>query len=473
MNLLVSGAALLLACIAFFGYDIVSFRESVVRGLSIQAQIIAANSITAIMFNDPHSAETTLSALRASPHVVSAEIYTPDGQPFAGYWRQGGNHTPPPVPSLPAGTDETFHFANGEVWLVRRIVFQGKQTGTVYIEADLQVLYDRLRTYAIIVAIVLLMSMLAALLISSVSQRVISRPVIHLADMARIVSREKNYSVRAPPPDDENEIAALVGAFNDMLAQIQQRDAALQQAHDELEARVQARTAELQEAEEKLRKLSNRLLQLRDEERRQIARELHDSSGQNLVALSINLSMLQSEAEKWGPKAAKALNDSLGLVRTVLQEVRTISYLLHPPLLDDAGLESALRWFVDGFVERSDISVSLELPPHLGRLPTELETAFFRVVQECLTNIHRHSGSTSASIRIVQEPTQIRLEVSDQGKGISPGLDPAPSGRPGVGISGMQERLRQLGGRLEIQSGREGTTVVAIVPLRTDALEQS
>lgn len=465
MNMLVSGVALLLACISFFVYDIVSYRASVVRGLSIQAQIVASNSISAIVFNDPHSAEVTLSAFRASPHIISAEIYTLEGQPFAGYWRDNGNHRPPQAPQLESGNDEFYHFTNGGVVLVRRIVFQGKAMGIVYIRADLDVLYDRLRTYSVIAVIVLLISMLAALLISSISQRVISNPVMQLAEMARVISREKNYSVRAPPPNDRNEIAALVEAFNDMLAQIQQRDSALQLAHDELDARVKERTVELQQAEEKLRKLSNRLLQLRDEERRQIARELHDSSGQNLVALSINLSMLQIEAQKWGPKAMKALNDSIALVKTVLQEVRTISYLLHPPLLDDAGLESALRWFVDGFVERSNISVSLELPPNLGRLPTEMETTLFRVVQECLTNIHRHSESTSASIRLTREPGEICLEVSDQGKGISPEIALNQERPPGVGISGMQERLRQLGGLLQIRSGSEGTTVIATVPL--------
>jgi signal transduction histidine kinase len=472
MNLLVSGTALLLACAAFFGYDIVSYRASIVRGLSIQAQIVASNSISAIVFNDPHSAEVTLSAFRASPHVISAEIYTLEGQPFAGYWRDNENHVPPPAPRLKAGAEESFYFTNGKVVLVRRIIFQGKPIGVVAMQDDLQVLYDRLRTYAIIVAIVLLISMLAALLVSSVSQRVISQPVIQLAEMARAISREKNYSVRAPTPGDQNEISTLVQAFNDMLAQIQQRDSALQQAHDELEMRVKERTAELQEAEEKLRKLSNRLLQLRDEERRQIARELHDSSGQNLVALSINLSMLQAQAESWGPKAVKGLNDSLSLVKTVLQEVRTISYLLHPPLLDDAGLESALRWFVDGFVERSNIAVTLELPPDLGRLPMEVETALFRVVQESLTNIHRHSGSVSASIRVVREQTKIRLEISDKGRGMSPNLHLSES-RPGVGISGMQERLRQLGGQLQIHSGSEGTTVIAELPLHSEAQAQS
>jgi signal transduction histidine kinase len=464
MNMLVSGIALLLACAAFFAYDIISYRQAIARNLSIQAQIIASNTASALIFNDPHAAEMTLSAFRVSPRIVTAEIYTTDRRPFAGYWRDKGG-PPKALPKLPPGSDEMYWFSGGNISLVRAITFQGKFIGTVFITADLGTLYARLRSYAIIALGVLLMSMLAAWLVSSISQRVISQPLMTLADTARTVSRDKNYSLRAASPDTRNEIATLVEAFNDMLAEIQRRDSALQEAHDELEIRVQKRTAELRQAEDKLRALSARLLQLRDEERREIARELHDSSGQNLAALNINLSILQQEANKWGPKASKAVSDSMELAQNVLQEVRTISYLLHPPLLDDAGLESAIRWFIDGFVERSGIPVSFEVSIGTERLPAEMETAIFRVVQECLTNIHRHSESPNAKIHLSAEADQIMLEVRDSGKGMPKESDLSIGGRAGVGISGMQERIRRLGGRLEIQSDGRGTIVTAIVPL--------
>ncbi len=469
MNMLVSGVALLLACGSFFAYDIVSFREAIVRSLRTQAQIISANSLSSLVFNDPHTAEQTLAALKTSTHIMSAEIYTPDGKPFAGYWRDGASHNLPQA-KLPKGMQENYSFQGREVDLVRTIVLQGNVIGFVSIRADLQTLTARLRSYAFIVITVLLISMLAALGISALSQKAISEPVMELANAAYIVSKDKNYAVRAPAPQNQNEIATLVEAFNQMLTQIQQRDDELQQAHDQLEARVKQRTAELQLAEEKLRVLSNRLLQLRDEERRQIARELHDSTGQNLAALSINLSMVQNEASKWGPRAGKAMEDSIHIVKNVLQEVRTISYLLHPPLLDDAGLGSALRWLVDGFVARSHIAVTLEIPQDCGRLSRDLETALFRVVQECLTNVHRHSGSSSASIRITRESDFIRLEVQDAGKGMVP--ESMLKAKLGVGIAGMQERMRQLGGRLEIHSGSHGTTVVAIAPLYAGAAAQ-
>jgi len=170
-----------------------------------------------------------------------------------------------------------------------------------------------------------------------------------------------------------------------------------------------------------------------------------------------------------------ALNDSENLVRDMSKEVRTISHLLHPPLLDEAGLASALRWYVDGFVQRSRIQVDLDLPEDFPRLPSEVETAIFRVVQECLTNIHRHSGSPVAKIRVRQQHEQILVDIEDQGKGIplEKREELATSGTPGVGIRGMRERLRQLGGTLEIDSNTGGTVVTVQLPVedrsRTDA----
>jgi signal transduction histidine kinase len=241
----------------------------------------------------------------------------------------------------------------------------------------------------------------------------------------------------------------------------------LRDAHGELEVRVRERTADLDSANQNLRRLSARLLQLQDDERRRIARELHDSVGQMLAALAMNLSAVQSDIDRL-TKTAAALTDSESLVQEMSKEVRTISHLLHPPLLDEAGLSSALRWYIDGFAQRSKISVDLDFPDDFGRLPREVETATFRVVQECLTNIHRHSGSTTAKVRLRHHDHEVVVEVEDKGKGISPEkLDEmTSSGTPGVGIRGMRERLRQLGGALEIASNGKGTVVVArlVVP---------
>jgi PAS domain S-box-containing protein len=222
-------------------------------------------------------------------------------------------------------------------------------------------------------------------------------------------------------------------------------------------------------AEESLRAMSGRLLQLQDEERRRIARELHDSAGQILVALDLNLAAIQKENARLSPGAARACHESLGLVRQMSQELRTIAHLLHPPLLDEAGLPSAIRWFVEGFAERSGIPVQLDVSEHLVRLSPEAERTIFRVVQESLTNIHRHSGSPTATIRIAQSQTEIRVEVSDRGKGVPVARGLEEGGKSGVGIQGMRERLRQIGGHLEIRSGGTGTTINAVLPLEVHA----
>jgi len=240
----------------------------------------------------------------------------------------------------------------------------------------------------------------------------------------------------------------------------------LRRAQGELETRVQERTADLDAANQNLRKLSARLLQLQDEERRRIARELHDSVGQMLAALNMNLSTARADIERLS-KTANALADSESLVHEMTKEVRTISHLLHPPLLDEAGLSSALRWYVDGFALRSKIKVDLDLPEDFGRLPRESETAIFRVVQECLTNIHRHSESSIAKIRLRQRDHEVMVEIADKGKGIPPEKreEMSSSGAPGVGIRGMRERLRQLGGMLEIDSNGSGTVIAVRLPI--------
>jgi len=266
-------------------------------------------------------------------------------------------------------------------------------------------------------------------------------------------------------------------------AAIFQRDsdhAALEKAKQELEGKVMQRTTQLQEriekqkrAETALRDLSSRLLQMQDDERRRIARELHDSTGQELAWLNMSLSRLQTDMQadmqKLSVDTANRVAEALGVVSKVTSELRTMSYLLHPPLLDEMGLSSAIRWFVDGFVERSNIRVSVEIPAEMERFSPDLETAIFRVVQECLTNIHRHSGSATASIRLDRSPDGITLEVADQGKGIPEEKLPssASAGRTGVGLRGMWERVRQFGGDMEISSRGTGTIVRVVLPVGT------
>jgi len=270
---------------------------------------------------------------------------------------------------------------------------------------------------------------------------------------------------------------------------------------DQLEERVRQRTLELEEKNraliqqaETVRELSGRLLRIQDDERRRIARDLHDSAGQLLVAMQMNLMSLRDDVQKevqkrdaqkqdWkrqdiqtedlqklAPNLSRAIAENLELVDELSTELRTLSYLLHPPLLDEAGLPSALRWYVEGFAERSKIKVQLDLAPDLGRLPGDMEMAIFRIVQESLTNIHRHSGSHRAGISLLHDAESVQLQVRDNGRGLASPPDRATTktakSRAGVGIQGMRERVKQLGGTFNIQSSPAGTEVTASFPLQ-------
>lgn len=241
---------------------------------------------------------------------------------------------------------------------------------------------------------------------------------------------------------------------------------ALTNTLDMLEETVNYRTKELRE-------LSGSLLRLQDEERRRLAREFHDSTAQKVVAIGINIAVAEQEADRLSDQARSALQECLHLVDETGREIRTISYVLHPPLLDEAGLASALRSLAGGFSKRSGIRVQLEVDERWERATADEELALFRVAQECLGNIQRHSGSPTARISLAASNEAISLEVEDHGKGIPREiLDGRKTGTLGVGISGMRERLRQLGGTLEIQSGSTGTLVRAVVPKKRSAARE-
>ena len=230
----------------------------------------------------------------------------------------------------------------------------------------------------------------------------------------------------------------------------------------------------LRVSELSLRQLSARLLKLQDEERRRIARDLHDTTGQKIAVLSMTLDRLAKLVDTRKADVKDALTESRDVVGKIGEEIRTLSYLLHPPLLDECGLASAVLWYAEGFKKRSGIHLNVSIDEELVRLTTDAETALFRVLQESLTNVHRYSGSPRAEIRIFQSARKVHLEIVDHGKGVKAGAErPSFAGAPtlGVGIPGMRERIRQLGGQLEVEFSNEGTRVHASLPMEASAEE--
>ena len=260
------------------------------------------------------------------------------------------------------------------------------------------------------------------------------------------------------------EILEWFGAASDVTAR-KEAEENFRKLAQTLDAEVRARTRELEEQSNQVRELSWRLLRSQDEERRHIARELHDSAGQTLTVLGMSLAQLVQKTGRSAPELASEAEQIQETVQQLHREIRTTSYLLHPPLLDENGLYSAISWFLQGLLERSGLEVQFDISKEFGRLPRELELVIFRLVQECLTNIHRHSESETASIRIACESNQIALDIRDQGKGMSPArLAAIQSGRSGVGIGGMRERLRQFEGTMNIESDGSGTRIFATIP---------
>jgi signal transduction histidine kinase len=268
------------------------------------------------------------------------------------------------------------------------------------------------------------------------------RPITLISSVRTAIrARQKQYEIRAH------------------LKKLQEAEEALQRSHESLERQVVERTATL-------RQLSASLMRSQDEERRRIARELHDSLGQYLAALSMELNRLAEGGYSQLTTAFKTLE-------TCINETRTISHLLHPPLLDEVGLASAIQWYVEGFEKRSGINVALKITT-IPRLPADIETAVFRVLQEALTNIHRHSCAKRAEVSLAHRSSEIVLDIVDHGKGmpettLNRFVNSGSAG--GVGLAGMRERIREIGGDLRINSNSEGTHVTVSIPLRapTDA----
>jgi len=461
MNLFVSGSALLLASVAFLAYDQFTFRQTLVRNLSAQAQIIGSNSISALTFNDPQAAESTLSALSSFPEILSAGIYAADGHVFARYSPNPGQGAIAAA-IVPANSDELVETRTDEVFLVRPIMFQGKKIGAVYIRSSLAALNHRFWRYILIAAIVLLVSLIVALLISAVYRQAIVGPIVNLAQTAQSVSEQKNYSLRAAPMPDKTEIGVLIDAFNDMLKQIQVRDQALLYAQGELEQRVQQRTQQLVAANHELEAFSYSVS--------------HDLRGP-LQTMNGFVHML---VEDYGSKLDDRARDYLRQLRLSSRRMsELIEDLLNLSRVSTTGMQvekvdlSELARTTASNLQSREPSRQVEFV--IGDCPkVEGDSRLLQIVLENLFSNAWKYTSAHAQARIAfgceKRPTGTVYFVKDDGAG----FDPRQADRlfkpfqrlhseaefpgTGIGLATVQRIVQRHGGRVWGESSGHGAT---------------
>jgi signal transduction histidine kinase len=451
MNVLVSGTVLLLAVLAFFFYDLLTFRQNLIVNLESAAQIVGTNSVSAMEFDDPESASTTMEALQNSPDVLAATLVMPDGKTFAEYHRPG-NAMPIKLQPLAAGKIDDYWVSGEQVLLAHRIIFKGQSSGIVYIAAQLTETTRRAKQYLTIAAIVLLICMAAGLLISSTARRMLAQPMISLAHTAQRVSRERDYSVRAEPHADNDEIAVLVNAFNEMLEQIQERDTALNRAREGLEVRVQERTAALRAANRELEAFSYTVA--------------HDLRGpldavQGMVYILESLSEEDRAAER--AEVLDQLRQSTRGMALLIDDLLNLARASTVALKKDhVNLSDMVRRIADD-LKRSDPSRKVEFA--IAQLPdVEADQGLMRVALDNLirnawkyTSRHEAACIEFGAARIHGE---IAYFVRDDGAGFDPGLNSQlfqPFHRlhsrsefpgTGIGLATVQRILARHGGRI-------------------------
>lgn len=450
MNLLVSGAALIIAALAFFSYDLFSFRESLIHNLEAEAQIVGDNSIGALLFSDQESAATTLQSLGRSPDVLSAVLVTADGNVFASYKAPGQDEAD--TPPLREGQIENAWANKSHVLVAHRVMLKGRPAGTVYISARLREIGERARQYLLIAGIILLLCMAAALVISSAARRFLAQPIISLANTALTVSRDQDYSVRATTPGETTgEISVLVDAFNTMLQQIQERDAALIHARDQLELRVEERTAELLMANRELEAFSYT-----------VAHDLRgplDAVTGIVFLLTQSLGGTDADARAMLDQLASSTSNMAALIDDLLNFARATTDPLKREQVDLTKIVREVAEELSSAEPAREVQLTLiEMPP------VEADEGLMRIVLGNLlrnawkyTSHHEHAAIRFGAKLIDGVMTYF---VEDDGAGFNPDLA-GQLFRPferlhsksefpgtGIGLATVQRILERQGGRI-------------------------
>jgi signal transduction histidine kinase len=489
MNMLVSGAGLLFAAAAILGYELVTLRQAMLQGLAVQAQTIGLNSASAVLFNDLHSAEDTLATLKAAPHIISAEIYKPDGRPFAGYWRDRKGQLLP-LPDISSGRTQLNRFKDGQLVVVRRIVFQGKPTGTVVIRSDLEGLKHHLIQFGVIGLLVLAASLLTVVMLSSVLRRIIAEPIVSLASTARIVSREKSYSIRAAASGNRDEIGVLIEAFNEMLDEIQQRDVEVRKLNEELERRVMERTIQLEGANKELegqlavrhqfeRALQETNIELENASQAKdgfLASMSHELRTPLNGIIGFTEFLVDGKPGALNPKQKEYLNDVLNSARHLLSLINDLLDLAKigsgkvtltiEPVVFQSVVEE-VRAALRPLAEKKGLELSVTVP-EVQVVGNTDRRALSQILLNLANNAIKFTDSGEVRIVLDRQPhdgkTWTLLIVHDTGIGIRPEDQPklfqafsqveGPRRHEGTGL-GLQlsQKLAELlGGRIEFKS---------------------
>jgi signal transduction histidine kinase len=451
MNLLVSATVLLLAVLAFFFYDLFSFRQNLIRNLETSAQIVGANSVSALLFDDPQSAATTMEALGSSPDVLAATLAAPDGTKFAEYLRPGTTQSIP-LTRLAPGRNDDYWVTGQQVLLAHRIIFQGKAAGTVYIAAQLNETTRRARQYLTIATMILLLCMAAGLLISSAARKLIAQPLVALAETARRVSRERDYSVRAEAHPDNDEIAVLVDAFNEMLVQIQERDNALIGAREGLEVRVQERTAALRAANRELEAFSYTVA--------------HDLRGpldtvQGMVYILETAGAADRAAER--AEILKQLRQSTHGMALLIDDLLNLSRASTTALKKEQVNLSALASQIAGELKRTEpernVAFSIAELPEVEADAGLMRVALDNLIRNAWKYTSRH-GAAHIEFGSARVGSDLAYFIRDDGAGFDPKLNDQlfqPFHRlhsrsefpgTGIGLATVQRILARHGGRI-------------------------
>lgn len=476
INLLVSGAALVLATIAFGAYDQITALALAERNLSIQAQIAGANSVTALVFDDPDTAEITLATLRAAPNIVSAEIRTAANDLLAQYRRDEAGLAPTEL-AIPTGQSEALVSDGQQIGLSRRIEFQGREVGRVLIRRDIDDLNQRRNRYIAIGLVVLSATLVAALFLSWRPQRAVAEPIQTLADLARRVSADKDYTMRARIVGNTREIETLVGSFNEMMSEIQQRDASLRDAHDRLEARVRERTAALDEANKELEAFSYSVS--------------HD--------LRAPLRHVAGFAGLLERRAGAGLDDqSRGYLEKIVLSANRMGRLIDDLLsfsrmarTDMVSHRVSLNDLVRQSVQEVSVSRGAQAKPvdwRIGRLPdVEGDQAMLRqVVLNLLSNAVKYSATNGAPIitidSMASERPEVIVFVRDNGVGFDMqyahklfgvfqrlhGIEDFEG--TGIGLANVKRIIVRHGGRVWAEGAvGQGATFYVALPKRADS----